>query len=371
MGYLHLDGADFKIPVTLDLVKSGKLDEERADLTAYLKLSFGGFDSHEYITQYYHIDDFDWNEFNLVLDANAPGNGPDISLYDMQANEDHSKLSGKFRSFRSQSLNGGEIELLEVENMQDFEKVMKLMPKYDIQPMISGLYEINGKDVNLISIETIRSGSWNKSASNPFSGYTVNVRQLHRSLDNNVFKTVTKNLFSNYTYNFYRAAISLSLPIVQTVDCKLTTYGLDCGYGLTARRVTKQRLYSEILRPSETPRRLKNHTTFSNELEKGTEKKIVNEGDLDGRYYGYFYVPTFERIKRVSFDFINTSQQKGGRLLSAITRVHYDDVEKDTLPYKFETTEPANGCQSLILNEDSGEISLVLRKWNRNKIEGY
>ena len=199
-GYMFIQGE--KYPTEMNIIRES-LSEESENLHVFLRAHMGGFGSHEYFSQYYKIEDYDFTDPRMSLNGLAPGEGPDFSLYaaDPDAKVFYSHDAGRWGAVDSQIENSyydasfhengkfyrsavrvhkhtylvGVVELVRFESKKQIEKdLAKILPKYPVEQLLSGSYtsfcEQTRYGLELLVVKNLSSG---QVSINPIPGHDV------------------------------------------------------------------------------------------------------------------------------------------------------------------------------------------------------
>ena len=229
-----------KVPTVLDTVYLPPTNTENPALAAYLKLSFGGFRSHEYVTHVYHIHNYDWDASEIILDAEATGYAKDITVNATIESEGH-QILGTVKSKRG-GISDAKIELLymspdcltsgESTKFQNL-RVHDLFKGTPIYPILTGTYTNPNAHLKTIEFELTKHGGMSSSSLVPMDGYVVRGRVFANfSVGGKPTIQVLHalNTYEDFLYNFYRG--ELAFPhIPEMSECKRTPTGLDCDTG--------------------------------------------------------------------------------------------------------------------------------------------
>lgn len=238
-GFVYLKHTGFKIPATLDTLFIPRGNDQAPKLAAFLKLSFGGFRSHEYLTHTFFIKDYDWSSHEMVLDAVATGLTHDITL-DAEINTNGTEIHGLLTSIRGDvrdaearllylspgNLNEGPKEGTQFEN----EEVAKLYPNIPIYPALTGSYENNTcGSTHRIQMELTKGSGISARSPISFDGYTLSGRVIGgipgSEFKNDILTTLSSP--NKVQYDFYNARIAFSSADLGA--CVRTANSIDCG----------------------------------------------------------------------------------------------------------------------------------------------
>lgn len=241
-GFLKLPDAGMKIPAVLDTVYLPGLHGQKPKLAAYLKLSFGGFRSHEYLTHFYLVPDYDWAANEMILDAVATGFAKDLTV-NARIEENGNLLVGKLRTARGVVRNG-EIEMLYLspshlaweEQTQTFQnpKVYEIFKDVPIMPLLTGSYQSKHPTLHTLQLEMTRQSGVISFGWLPMDGYVIRGRILGQSeIEPKITDAVLHSLnkFEDVEYNPFRAQVNFPQVGVQLGlgMCKRTVEGFTCG----------------------------------------------------------------------------------------------------------------------------------------------
>lgn len=230
VGFLKLDAQERKIAVIADvLIESPDDLKGFPKLTAIVRLSLGGYKSHEYITEVFKNLRYDFDTGNLTFDE--PGNDLLITS-SIQKERSLTKLTG--RVFVRSVVAGGTIELVEVSNEPDDEEDAGQPPKdgdgSNFIPTLDGQYEgLCGRNQAALQVQTMRgmidTDSERKPGSHLDRQYGIGGRLAFKNdkLCGNLSggRWCTRYHFSKGAYNFYRGNLTLVSDLT-TAECKMS-----------------------------------------------------------------------------------------------------------------------------------------------------
>lgn len=378
-GYVLLPKNNLKIPARLELIRDGYHEGAASDLVAFLKLSYGGFDSHEYATQIYRQKDFDWNAFDLVLDANVAGNGPDLTIFDVVTTNEKKVLSGRVRSFLGETSQVGSIELIRYDNLDIFKEVSEIFPDHQVHPPLTGVYwETDGKQ--FIEIEAMRTEPYLVNSQIPFEGLSIIARTYFQSL---TFVSGRSGSFDNVVYNFYKNRLFLNFSEIPNLSsygkvCSILFDGIRCGDGVFKRVQHGTTSIDQILAPRMIES-LYDDQHFEKVLVPQKEIPspkidVLRSENFEDTFYGYLYSERNKVYKKVLI------QASRSRIIgndtspkirySMTVRLHLGEQDDEGLvSFKFHPSERGENCSLVFLESDS-DPQIALTHWTDSIISG-
>lgn len=383
-GYIVMEGAGLKIPVSMDTVRA--CEGTKRPLIVSLRLMFGGFRSHEYITQNYRFSDYDWEDPAITLDINDGMNGPDISLLDGMFSADGMNLEGKIQTAKGGNITGKIHLVYMTESAAANESALaKIFSDVPIIPSLTGEY--SGEcdfEPTVLQLESVKTNAGEFDSGSPFEGYTVYGRwgKLNRSsfLSTRV-KYMLETSFDDTQFNFYEP--SIFIPTLGRT-CKITADGIECptpeGYGTCILRKDQQSVLLDALTeaPAELP------SAAASEIQSIAKTRDIalawppKDKDLTGTYSGYIYLSQRNAFERLTLDFNlagdpdPSSKVTTRPLLSMISKIFIgNEIDSGQfLYYKFQQlTVPHEKPEVLtFLGKDDAMIQIT--QWNKNFIAG-
>lgn len=353
VGYIHMKNSPVKIPVAFEALRVPAADGKTADLVVIMRVTFGGFDGHEYVTQNYKIANYDWSVPEIALDANDGGNGPDISLTDGLVSADGQSIKGIIHTAKGGPITGTVELVRESEKAVTDLALAKMFPEAEEIPAISGEYagECAGRK-SILQLEATRQSNMIFDTGSPFEGFDVHGRfgiENNNVYSSGGFRYMLLQSFDDAAFNFYQPAIDL--PSLGRV-CKVTATGLDCGNrgDLSSCFLTKlggRRTLAELdipLKPI-APEILSELPPM-NAPEDGLQMQWpTNDETLAGSYSGYIYLEQRKAFERMSIE-MSLSGSLGAHLsgvsranLSALAKIYVGDSEVlngQSLYFKFQ-----------------------------------
>lgn len=257
-GYTYFKNTGFKIPTTLDTVHIPAAHGQKAKMAAYLKMSFGGFRSHEYITHYYMIPDYDWNANVMILDAVATSLARDITVNTV-IDEDGEHIKGVASSQRG-GVDDGEIELYYLSptyiagdsgpRAYKNDKVYGIFPDVPVYPLLTGSYSGEQSRFRTLQFEMTREAPLTGLSLLPLEGYIIRgrvlgeVSDLAQSLKGDaVIYPITS--WEDIQYNPFRAQINFPrIPLLGL--CRRVPEGIKCESALF-KTVAEDKSFTDML----------------------------------------------------------------------------------------------------------------------------
>lgn len=305
IGFIAMNNQESKIPVVLDTILSDKQGGEDDVSIGILRLSFGGFRSHEYIPQKYGI--FNHKEFSLSPSFVHKGekNGPDTVLSKGEIAEDGSFIRGEIKSVSGGPVQGEAKFHFDDSSPEMQAKVDGLFPSRSIIPEITGEYlgECDGQ-TRLLQLEAIKSYDGFEKIlkdNSPFSGYKIYGRFGRRSnpklagylMEDNV-AFVVDIAFDDASYNFYDQQVKI--PAIGK-RCLLKEETMVCSSACTLRRFKSKKHIASYLVSKQSTR-----SQFKSPLREFNEPRLsfpYDRNEIDGDYYGYVHLSDIDTYQRI------------------------------------------------------------------------
>jgi len=372
VGYLTVDLQGSKIPAILEISKGPYpwLNDCEASF-AVLKILFGGFQSHEYLTQFFAV----YHHKNLTFDATFDGNGPDTSLLGATITEDGKEIKAKVSTILGGSATG-KATFRYLEPGQSTLEVLKGVEtkKYTL-PSVSDEYVgiCNGSEQN-IQLESRRNYSNKINPHVPFYGYNVisrigrkpTVRRIRDGRDENasyVFNQSSRHV----SYNYYSQKISI--PGIGT-HCDFNKEGISCSETCSFKRRNK---FQSLLIEQDYK------LTVDENIENKSESLDPNNFDTtplkdrSGFYYGYMFLNNTSRYETVIMEVSSNKTIEGREYLRLEGTVHIASGPINTatyIPFRFKpTTLEGDGQKPFLLISDEDQFVKV-NKWKENNLTG-
>lgn len=352
VGYIQMKKSPVKIPVSFDAIRVPTASGQ-ADLVVVMKLTFGGFDGHEYVTQNYKIANYDWSAPEITLDANEGGNGPDISLTNGLVSSDGQSIEGKIHTAKGGAITGA-IKLVRKGEKADTELALaQIFPGAQVIPSITGEYfgECDGHK-SILQLEATRKSDMVSDTGNPFEGFDVHGRYGIRNdniFNSGGFRYMLIQAFDDTEFNFYQPAIHMP-SLART--CKITANGLDCsrdgGFDSCVLHKAESRTSLGALDKPMTPvvpQTLDALPAMSPPVDGLQMPWPTTDETLAGSYSGYIYVDQRKAFERMSIE-LSLSGAPGTHLsgasrlnLSALAKIYFGDsdvLHGQSLYFKFQ-----------------------------------
>lgn len=385
-GFIYLKEAGFKLPTELDTIYIPAKDEDGVRLAAFVKVSFGGFRSHEYLTHFYLVDDYDWSADEMILDAVATGYSRDITV-NAKVEDNGKRLKGIVTSRRG-GTKSGEIELLYVSPVAvekshadgttfENKEVNELYKDVPIYPLLTGAYESDCPDTKVLQFEVTKGGALSRSNVLPMEGYVVRGRIYGLGgVSENLELLHRLNTFEEFQYNFYRG--HLYFPGLGLGLCKRGIDTIDCEF-CKFKLVEQEKEFLKLITLSDHschiipyPPELKNEEPIS--------ATTLTKDITGAQYSGYVHLEGRGTKRPFTVDVNVTGPPIPGdptiarRLLTFTPKVHLQDPEdpaawQRSLPIDISETSIGNPGDPFILIGEGGSI-LQIAQWTKNYMYG-
>ncbi len=386
-GYIVMDGAKLKIPVSFDTVRINN-ENGKKPLIVYLRLMFGGFDSHEYITQTYRFEDYDWTSPEITLDINDGANGPDISLINGLVSPDGMSLEGEIHTAKGGDITGKiQLTYMTPDLVSNDVALAKIFSDVPVMHALTGEYEGEcGFDRNILQLDSVKFSAGENDTGSPFEGYTIYGRYgtLNRShFLSTRFKYMLSKAFEDVQFNFYEP--SIFLPTLGST-CKITSEGILCpspeGYGPECLLKKNDWSYNlDILRKSIPP----TEPAALTEIHKIASDRGISlnwpatDKDITGKYTGYIYLNERRAFERMSLDLnvagAPTKNLVGPSrpLLSAIAKIFIANPTNPSpqfLFFKFQQISIPREQPEVLTFPGKDDATIQITHWDENYLSG-
>lgn len=375
-GYLALDQGTEKFAATLDIVTSRPaMTQESAvpvTLHAVLRANRGGFDSTEYVANYYEVPNFRMDQSSVRLEAGT-GNGPDLSFPDLRISADGLWLRGGFSS-----LLGGNIEGRVVfvhESHPDLKTApggvvplceLPVMPEVpDLAPVLTGSYEGKcGATRYLMQFEVTRSDGWSpRVGTSSFAGYQIHGRrgiwdELNR-------RYVIERFLDQVGANFWTGTVSVpGLDGVGVLVGDEFVVDSRCRF----QRIEQTSFLSSIMGGNEEPRRA---PAPGLEVEgPGLDIKALRQGAIqpteNRRFFGYLFLES--RGAHEFIDLVVRADQSHRVVDVAISVDGCRDVRSDSIVAFRYRTDRSEVEESVLSGADDSFVRI--EAWDEDFVRG-
>lgn len=308
-GYIHMEGAPLKIPVSLDMVRVSN-ESKNPPLEVFLRVMLNGFSGHEYITQVYSFTSYDWSSPLISLDVNENSDGADISLVNGLFSDDAMRLAGEIQTLKGGSIKGRlEAVYMTDDPVTDAQALVEIFPLIPVIPALTGEY--SGKcDVRetLLQLESVKVAAATSMAGVPFDGYRVIGRWANRNhgkIVSRAFSHIVYQSFDDVQFDFYN--LTLQIPSMEK-RCKVTPEGLNCQkdgglFECKLNRVDSAFSLKGLAKPSQP---------ISADLQAEVNDIAKNpkidtdwppkDEQISGRFSGYIYLKERNVFERITMD---------------------------------------------------------------------
>ena len=303
VGYIEIDGRKERIATEIDFFTQSPEDmTEFPRLVAILRLSMGGYNTHEYGSQVYKNirSNFEINEFTL----DEPTNDLVLTVK-MVGLDDNPALHGRIWS-RSSAVNGI-VHLDHYSDEPDFESTQKGVKNYPFVPLLQGQYagKCDGKD-HVLQIQTVRGLGFDRSEEGIFR-YEIVARIGARQKDpTSPLPWNVVGTFAGGVYNPFRGKLVFTGPSTTAIECSRLVGRLSCQWRIREQnnRCDFERVASEDIQPSRFFQRSFHLAPTADQLSKlptddpRDSTKLVEL--LDGTFYGNLHHESNDRYQPVS-----------------------------------------------------------------------
>lgn len=383
LGYSVIEGQNVKIPTSLEILKYAPEGETRTKLLAFLKLMLGGFKTHEYITQYFVVDNYDWQNPAIALDANSSGNRGDISLDNGMVLEEGRVIKGTISSMRGGFVRGN-IHLVLFQNEGSLKDVYQIYPNVPVTPSVTGSYDgaCKWKDfaINRLQLEAVKMESSVQRSPFALAGYQIYGRvgmvdPVPRQEGPLVSDEVVLLGFDNAVYEFYQR--KLRLPSIGKT-CVVSTAAVECGSECSFVRKENEHSLARLLIASDYLRPQRRRHVASVTAGEPLSHPFV-DGEIAGNYYGYLHLEQRDQYELmfVSVNLVGPPLGVASGLsrpkISVRTKIVTDGSDLDSptfLGFLYEPTLfPVKPFKGLMVMGSSDSI-MRITNWNKQGIVG-
>jgi hypothetical protein len=371
-GYVKPDNQNTKIPVTLDLTIS-QVDDDFSKLRGTLKLMLGGFDSFEYINQFYDEVSYSFVSNELIFDADDQ----EITVSNGKVHMMGGRLMimGEFRSASGNA--SGKITLVHMKNPAQFDPDVTLkgvFPNAVQTDSITGSYRGQCEEVDVeLQIEATKWRGLGGFSTNPMHGYKISGRwgvKSDSTCSDGESMYCQHFRFDHGSYNFYKNKLMLG-GSTRNKRCRLNGDILTCDSCSLKKHVptAKTRLDRD---------KTYNQHKRSQSIDTSTHAplpELPQPSDLKGTFFGYVHHETLDRYQPLrlqvrSFMYTERPNRPETLYISASGWLHFGSFESDEfIGYKFDQRPYLNTAPNLIL-EGPGEAYFKITKWTQESILG-
>jgi len=372
VGYLSIDSQGAKIPAILEVAK-GPYPWLKANETSFavLKVLFGGFQSHEYVTQFFAV----YHHKNLTFDATFDGNGPDTSLLGARISSDGREIRTNISTLLGGSATGQSTFRFLEAGQSTLELLKDLYTDRYTIPSVSDEYHgfCNGAK-KVIQLESRRNNSSTNHPHVPFYGYNVvgrvgrktTYRGLREGRDDAasfVFKHGTRHV----SYNYYNQKISF--PGISSY-CDFNEKGISCSENCSFKRNKK---FHPLLIQQDYKWTIDKELT--NTEGRADQRKFTTSTlkDRAGFYYGYMYFSNTSHYEKVVMEVSSNKTSTGQEYLRLEGTVYIASGPINTatyIPFRFKPTSiEGNGSKPFLLISSEDQF-VKFDKWIDNNLAG-
>lgn len=366
-GFIFPDQKDYRIPVQIDFFKAQN-DSEYTHLEALLKVSLGGFDSHEYVSQFYNEVSYSWHHKTITL------NGDDWDLLITSLKMVDGALEGTIKSASGHKEGHIQLEKIKETSSGHNSPGMQGVQKTPVPVLqnLSGEYRgiCDGRE----KILQLEAGKWFEAVAgsmNPFYGYKISGRMGEKSgMCGNFQSFCATNNFSDGIFNPY------------TGDLKLRGYPKNLRMTVHAGKIDfngcNLRKVSTLANPKIVKNKSRNPVFTIDRSQSEPLSQIPELEELDGHFNGYLFHSEHGIYQPLEID-IKSSRynDRPGRpeiihFYSFAWLKFSDQVQNDKndfITLDFKEREFLHTTPDMIW--DTGrDVKLQITSWNKDLIEG-
>ncbi|MBI4404110.1 MAG: hypothetical protein HY537_08115 [Deltaproteobacteria bacterium] len=360
VGFMKINGKT-KYPVTLEILRRDIVDGDKSDLLAFLKVLLGGFRSHEYISQFYVVSDYKWDNNAIALDGNKQGNGPDLSL-DGVVLENGKIITAKVRTSREKAVEG-EISLRYLEDESASLALNSIYPELPVVSPITGQYEGFCSRLGdlILQLEATKEHSWELPTLRPFAGYRVSGRVGMQARGWHFF-----NLEGDF--NHYTGKIKLPALGESGRECTVSSSGISCTSDCIFERKEKDNFLSKLLVESSLKQNKKKFSAGS-ALEASPLTYPYRQDEIGPEYFGFLHLKERDAYELMSVEPMLTEL---GKKFSIVSKV-YVGAGYGTDPIvslTYNTDSIPGSFDNHVLMAAAGDSIMKIDSWNRAGVRG-
>lgn len=359
-----------KIPARLDLVIVQN-DDEYAHLRATFKVMLGGFQSFEYVTQYYEKVSYSWVGQELTFESDQR----ELMLANGKVHMMNMKLMimGDFRS----SAGGvtGSVTLVhfpEEENSPPEMLASTIFPDVPVLTSLTGSYKgMCEEDEYELQIEASKWHGTNGFSTNPLVGYMIRGRLGKRGdqvCEDDLY--CIDRPFTEGSYNFYRGQLELTGRL-RNLRCSVNNTKIKCGPCTFEKN---QSIFNSVDKD-------KSYKRYDREvdLDLGENEPLsdfLEPSDLKGDYFGILHHESTNSYQHVRLNvnalkYTDRPNRPETLYVSANAWLYFDDPNESNefIGYKFDQ-RPYLDTAPNFLFEGSGDAFFRVTSWTTTAIVG-
>jgi hypothetical protein len=380
-GYIAFDHTSFRLLTRLDIARGNPTNATDGDLVAFVKVITGNIASHEYHTSYFRYAKHNWASPTFNLDANLPGNGPNLSLLNAHVSEDGTRITAVAHGRRAKHV--GRVELVRANSYAEAHALLQTIfpDRFTLRPL-TGEYHCVMPDIKnderTFQIEAARMASPENLSIHAMNGYRITGRMRKKHVAEPYF------WFDDGEFNIWDGFFRVP---TRDMKCNITADGMNCTFrdrttlqrGCSFKRVEGQRQFDRTAagRP-EVVSRLTDWVP-SNAPERGFSIGL-NEENLSGEFSGWLSLKDRQVHTKISLEseIISStpSDSTPGELDSANISLSFKIMmpisTSDSMVYGFAfdpLTVTKNQTQNLLfVGKNDG--MLVIHTWTPEVIAG-
>jgi len=370
-GYIKLEGLNSKIPASLDLVVVQD-DKEYVHLRGIFKIMLGGFQSFEYVTQFYEKVSYSWVRQELTFENDQR----ELTLANGRVHMMNMKLMimGNFRS----SAGGvtGKVTLVHYPDSETRppERLQStIFPGLPVLPALTGSYKGTCEEEDYeLQLEATKWQGTGGFSTNPLVGYMIRGRLGKRSQqvcgENDRY--CVERSFTDGSYNLYRGQLELTGRL-KNLRCSVHNINIQCG---PCR-------FAKDLSISESVDKDKSFKMFEREIDIGLGKNetlpnFPEPNDLKGNFIGVLHheaTNSYQHLKINvnAFKYTDRPNRPETLYVSANAWLYFGnpDSSNEFIGYKFDQ-RPYLDTAPNFLFEGGGDTFMKVKSWSSTAIVG-
>jgi hypothetical protein len=356
-GYLKIDTATTKIPVSFELIPLRNKGDETT-YKGHLKLSLGSYGGHEYASYNFEDTTFDSNS-KLINFMTLNGQ----TLLNLRFTSPERSVG----SIRISTGQQAELTLVHESAQSNAEVLASIYPTLSEAKTVTGDYRGQcGNDKAILEIETNKVRGHSPDDAGELKGYQISARLGQSDVDTCKDRICFKKFFPEGTFNMFSGQLGLK-DGKTALDCRMTGSTITCGNCTFEQK--QNSVYDSIAGKS----------NMQHKPASIVRDKSVGKDSSRGQFYGYVHNAKQNTYQLIAINIFNEDALKAvdgeGKLTAPITikgvaTLYFGEGDSNEyIAYKMKDAAIDQKDQTFFWDSE-GEILLKVMSWKNGYMVG-